>query len=160
MTVPTRLSSYIDRCGASYELCAHEPSRTSAETAHRAHVLPHQLAKPVILEDELGFVMAVVPADKSVAVEEVAYMLGRKDLRLSHEDRIARVFDDCERGAVPPVGMAWGLETIVDEALEGHDVVYLEAGDHESLLRMSGEQFRELMRGQPHGHFCKPATAH
>jgi len=154
MTVPTRLSSYIDRCGASYELCAHEPSRTSAETAHRAHVLPHQLAKPVILEDELGFVMAVVPADKSVAVEEVAYMLGRKDLRLSHEDRIARVFDDCERGAVPPVGMAWGLETVVDAELESNDVVYLEGGDHELLLRMPHDEFHRLMHDAHHGHIC------
>jgi Ala-tRNA(Pro) deacylase len=154
MTMPTRLSSYIDQCGARYELCAHEPSRTSAETARSAHVLPHQLAKPVILEDDLGFVMAVVPADKNVAVEEVAYMLGRKGLRLSHEDRIARVFQDCERGAVPPVGMAWGLETVVDEELEANDVVYLEGGDHELLLRMPHEEFHRLMYDAHHGHIC------
>ena len=158
MSMPTRLSSYIDRCGASYELCAHEPSHTSAETARSAHVLPHQLAKPVILEDDMGCVMAVVPADKSVAVDEVAQMLGRKDLRLSHEDRIARLFEDCARGAVPPVGMAWGLETVVDEELDENDVVYLEGGDHELLLRMPHEEFHRLMHDARHGRICTPTV--
>jgi Ala-tRNA(Pro) deacylase len=93
-------------------------------------------------------------------IGELGRMLGRNKLRLADEARIAMLFDDCDRGAVPPVGMAWGLETIVDEALEANDVIYMEGGDHERLLRMSGEQFHELMRTQPHGHFCKPATSH
>ena len=66
------------------------------------------------------------------------------------------LFDGCERGALPPVGMAWGIETVVDEELDAKDVVYMEAGDHERLLRMSGAQFQALMRGATHGHFCKP----
>jgi prolyl-tRNA editing enzyme YbaK/EbsC (Cys-tRNA(Pro) deacylase) len=49
MSIPSRLSSYLDQRGARYEICAHEPSRSSAETARAAHVLPHQLAKSVIL---------------------------------------------------------------------------------------------------------------
>jgi Ala-tRNA(Pro) deacylase len=160
MSIPSHLSTYFGQRGARYELCLHEHTHTSAQTARSAHVPPGLLAKSVILEDDTGCVMAVVPADHTVMVGELGRMLHRSQLRLSDEARIAALFDGCERGAVPPVGMAWGLETIVDEALEGHDVVYLEAGDHESLLRMSGEQFRELMCGQPHGHFCKPATTH
>jgi prolyl-tRNA editing enzyme YbaK/EbsC (Cys-tRNA(Pro) deacylase) len=34
--------------------------------------------------------------------------------------------------------------------------VYVEAGDHEMLLRMSREQFRDMMRDVRHGRFCKP----
>lgn len=156
MSLPSRLSSYLERCGTHYELCAHEPTHSSAETARSAHVMPHQLAKSVILEDDLGCVMAVVPADKSVLVDEVAQMLGREGLHLSSEDRIASVFEDCERGAVPPVGMAWGLETIVDDELEANDIVYLEGGDHELLLRLPHEEFHRLMTEARHGHICKP----
>jgi len=160
MSIPSHLSDYFGQRGARYELCLHEHTRTSAQTARSAHVPPGQLAKSVILEDDTGCLMAVIPADQTVMVGELGRMLGRSHLRLSDEARVASLFDGCERGAVPPVGMAWGLETIVDDTLDGNEVVYLEAGDHESLLRMSGEQFRELMRGQPHGHFCKPATTH
>ena len=74
---------------------------------------------------------------------------------MNDESRIALLFEDCARGAVPPVGMAFGIETIVDDELEASDVVYMEGGDHECLLRMSHEQFHELMSAARHGHFCK-----
>jgi Ala-tRNA(Pro) deacylase len=158
MSISHHLSRYLEQHGARYEVCMHEHSRTSAETARTAQVLPRRLAKSVILEDDDGCLMAVLPADKNVMLGHLSRMLGRRELRLSDENFIAMLFDDCDRGAVPPVGMAWGIETIVDDELEAGDVVYLEGGDHESLLRMSGEQFHELMRTARHGHFCRAPT--
>ena len=155
MSIPTRLSSYLDQRGARYETCAHKPSRSSAETARAAQVLPHQLAKSVILEDDTGCVMAVVPADRMIMLGHLSQLLGRKALRLSDESRVAMLFEDCHPGAVPPVGMAWGMETIVDDELEANELVYMEGGDHERLLCMSGDQFHALMSAARHGHFCK-----
>lgn len=155
MSIPSRLSNYLDQLGVGYEVCPHEHSHSSAESARRAQVQPRQLAKSVVLEDETGCVMAVLPADQRVMLGEVARMLGRRELHLSNETRIASLFTECEPGAVPPVGMAWGVDTIVDEALEASDVVYLESGDHESLLRMSHDQFHELMSTVRHGRFSR-----
>lgn len=155
MSIPSRLSSYLEQRGARYDLRAHKPSRCSAETARVARVLPQQLAKSVILEDDAGYLMAVLPADKTVMLGQLSQLLGRHALRLSDENRIAALFEGCDRGAVPPVGMAWGMETIVDDELEANEVVYMEGGDHASLLHMSREQFHELMSAARHGHFCK-----
>jgi Ala-tRNA(Pro) deacylase len=156
MSMPARLSNYLQRCGARYELCSHPHSRSSAETARAAHVTPHQLTKSVVLEDERGCVMAVVPADAQVNVGALARMLGRETLHLSDEERIAEMFSDCDLGAVPAVGMAWGMETVVDDEIDASPEVYVEAGDHEMLLRMSRDQFRDMMREARRGHFCKP----
>lgn len=160
MSIPSRLSNYLDLNlqDVKYEICAHKHSSSSVETARTAHVPPGQLAKSVVLEDEAGFVMAVVPANQGVMLGELARLLGRKNLRLSDESRIASLFEDCDPGAAPSLGMPWGVETIFDDDLEACDTVYLECGDHERLLRVSGEQFHELMRTQKHGHFCKPMT--
>lgn len=158
MSIPSRLSNYLDQHGARYAVCMHDRSHSSAETARMMNIPPSQLAKSVVLEDESGCVMAVVPTDKSVMLREAGRMLGRKDLRLSDEERVASLFDDCDRGAVPALGMAWNMQTIVDDELEAQEVVYLEAGDHECLLQMSGEQFHELMRPASHGHFSQTPT--
>jgi Ala-tRNA(Pro) deacylase len=158
MSIPLRLTNYLEQFGASFEIREHQRSRSSAETARTASIPPNQLAKSVIVEDDAGCVMAVVPGDKSVSLGELARLLGRTGLRLSDEDRISTLFGDCDRGAVPPVGMAWGIETIVDDELEACDVVYAEAGDHEHLLRMSHQQFHELMGATRHGRFCKLPT--
>lgn len=157
MSMPSRLSNYLQRCGANYDLCSHPHSRSSAETARAAHVAPHQLAKSVILEDDQGCLMAVVPADARVNVGELAQMLGRARLHLSDEQRIAELFSDCDLGAVPAIGMAWGMETVVDDELAANSEVFIEAGDHEMLLKMSRDEFHAMMSDARHGHFCKPA---
>lgn len=155
MSIPSRLSSYLDQRNVRYDVHTHVTSRCSAETARMAEVLPHQLAKSVIVEDDTGCVMVVLPADRTVMLGHLSQLLGRKELRLADENRIAMLLEDCDRGAVPPVGMAWGIETIIDDELEANDVVYMEAGDHEHLLKMSQQQFHELMSTARHGHFCK-----
>lgn len=155
MAISQHLSSYLRECGTQYEVCKHAHSRSSAETARTANLAPSHLAKPVILEDDEGYVMAVIPADRQLMVGEVARLLGRQRLHLSDERSISALFQDCEPGAIPAVGMPWGLETLVDDELEQSDEVFMEAGDHEQLLRLSHEQFHALMRSQQHGHFCK-----
>ena len=153
MTISLRLSRWLEQRDARFDVCAHPHSRTSAQTARVAHVPPHQLAKPVIVEDDAGCVMAVVPGDRKVKLGQLARLLERKNLRLADEDRIAELFTDCDRGAVPALGMVWGVETIVDDELETSEFVYLEGGDHECLLRLSHAQFHELMLAVRHGQF-------
>ncbi|HSW03021.1 aminoacyl-tRNA deacylase [Aquabacterium sp.] len=154
MAIPLRLSSYLDQRGAQYEICAHLRSRTSAQTARTANVPAHELAKSVIVEDDTGCVMAVLPADKKLRLGELSRLLGRRNLRLADERRIAELFTDCDLGAVPALGMAWGIETVVDDELESCPTIYVEAGDHERLLRLSHDQFHALMLTARHGRFC------
>jgi len=155
MTLPKRLIDYLDDMGVNYRVRAHEPSHTSAQSARMAHVMPQHLAKPVLLEDDIGCFMAVVPADHEVNIGTLARMLDRHELHLADERRIADIFPDCDLGAMPPVGMPWGIDMVVDDSLEASDVVYLEAGDHETLLQMSHEDFHMLMRSAPHARICR-----
>jgi Ala-tRNA(Pro) deacylase len=155
MSISPTLSNYLQQSGAQFQLCPHLHSRTSAETARLAHVPERLLAKSVVLEDEQGCVLAVVPGDSRVRVSALARMLGRSRLRLSDESTVRSLFGDCDPGAVPAFGMAWGIETAVDEELEHNSEVYVEGGDHEQLLRMSRGQFSELMTKARHGHFSR-----
>ena len=156
MSIPTILANYLQQSGAHYEVCAHAHSRTSAETARLAHVPERLLAKSVLLEDSDGCVMAVVPADSRVRVSALARLLGRTALRLSDEATVKKLFTDCDPGAVPPFGMAYGIETAVDdELLARNPDVYVESGDHEQLLHMSRGQFTQLMAHARHGHFSR-----
>jgi len=153
MPISPRLANFLTERLAHYEVCEHAHTETSAQTARLAHVPPQRLAKSVILEDDDGCVMAVLPADRRVHIGELARLLGRHDLHLSDEARVKVLFHDCAPGAVPALGMAWGMETIVDETLQEVPEVYIEAGDHEQLLKLSSRAFNELMRGARLAHF-------
>lgn len=155
MAIANTLKDYLNSRGIAYEVITHDPTATSTQTVRAAHIPAECLAKSVVLEDEAGFLMAVVPSNRRVRLGQLSANLHRH-LRLASEHELAGLFRDCALGAVPPVGRAYGIETILDDELAHMRDVYFEAGDHEALIHMSGEQFAGLMSGIPRHFFARP----
>ncbi|MEK7758386.1 MAG: YbaK/EbsC family protein [Pseudomonadota bacterium] len=153
MTIAQTVSGYLQSRHVSYDVIAHPYSDSSRKAAETAHVPPEQLAKAVILSDRRGFLMAVVPGDRHVSLEDLWKKLGRR-LSLTPENRLAPVFRDCESGAIPPLGPAYGMETIVDDSLVGQSEVYFESGDHRGLIRVGGDEFLALLQDAMYGQFA------
>jgi Ala-tRNA(Pro) deacylase len=156
MPIATRLKWYLDASGIRYEVLPHPHSSSSQETARQAHVPAERLAKPVLLEDERGYVMAIVPASHRVDLERLNQQLHR-ELELAREREIADLFHDCERGAMPPLGGPYRVPTVYDDALSSSSEIYFEAGDHEDVVHLRGQDFLRLLEGSLHGSFSQPA---
>lgn len=149
MAIATTLKSYLDDHHVNYDVVKHTRSHTSLESAHSAHVPSHQVAKAVVLEDEKGYVVSVVPSTNRLDLEWVSETLGR-DLEMADEDELPHLFQDCDLGAVPALSNAYGLDVIWDEQLTNAAEIYIEAGDHENLVHMHGDEFCKLMQDLPH----------
>ena len=77
-----------------------------------------------------------------------------RNLGLATESELAKLFSDCEIGALPALGPAYGIETVVDDAIAEQPDIYFEAGDHEQLVHVSAESFNALLGDTArHGHF-------
>jgi Ala-tRNA(Pro) deacylase len=135
---------------------AHPHSSSSLETAQAAHVPGDMIAKTVVLEDEAGYVLAVLPASCRVDLAELHRQTSRR-LGLATERELEGLFNDCEIGAVPPLGSLYQMETIVDDALAEQSDIYFEAGDHEQLIHVSAETFEALMGEARHAGFSRHA---
>ena len=158
MTIATRLHQYLDEQHADYELIEHPPAKSSMQIAEVCKIPPERLAKGVLLETEDDYLLAVLPSDRRIRIAELRSELGSKP-RLADESELASVFDDCDTGAVPPLGSGYGVMTIVDDSLEAQPDVYLEAGDHASLIHMDQAEFMRLTRQARHGSFSEGATS-
>jgi len=157
MAIAITLQEYLEHEGVSYDVVAHAPTGASSHTAAIAHVPGDQLAKSVMLEDEDGrYLLAVIPASHYVDLGELHRQFN-KQLGLASEDDVGAMFDDCELGAVPPIGDAYGIDVILDDSLEDCPDVYFEAGDHTGLVHVSGEDFRQIMALARHGRFSRHA---
>ncbi len=153
MAVPQTVLDYLHRLHVSFSLVDHPYAASTKELALVAHVDRAHIAKAVVLEDAHGPVCVVIPGDRWLRLHHVQAALGRHELCLADERHIERWFPDCDPGAVPPLGMAYGVETLVDEALWSLVKVYMESGDHRHLIVVSGEAFHRLMEGACRGHF-------
>jgi Ala-tRNA(Pro) deacylase len=156
MAIAARLKWFLDSRGAHYDLVPHPPTSTSLGAAEAAHVPGDRVAKSVLLEDERGYLVAVLPASHRIRIRELTEQLERS-LELASEPELGELFRDCEPGAVPPVGAAYGLPTVVDDSLLNAPEVYFEAGDHEDLVHLSGVEFLSLLAGARHGRFSRHA---
>ena len=149
MAIATTLKSYLEDHHVKYDMVHHTHSDTSLESAHSANVPSHQVAKAVVLEDEKGYVVSVLPSTNRLDMDWVNETLGR-NLEMAAEDELPSLFDDCELGAVPAFSNAYGLDVVWDDQLKSASEIYIEAGDHENLIHIDGESFCELMKDMPH----------
>lgn len=150
MAIPRILSDYLDAHRVRYDTVAHAHTESSLDTASAAHVPGHQVAKAVVLEDEAGYLVGVVPATHRINLRWINQEFGR-NLKIAEESQLDGLFEDCESGAVPALGAAYGLPVIWDDQLAVASDVYMESGDHEHLVHMGGEEFQQLMSRLPHG---------
>ena len=74
---------------------------------------------------------------------------------LATEGEMPRIFPDCETGAIPPLGGAFGIPVVYDDRLRRLSSVYFEGGDHRELVYMGGPEFIALFDGAPHGDLCR-----
>ncbi len=154
MSIAQTVSAYLQEHDVGFDVLAHRHTATSVGSALRTHIPPDQVAKAVLLHDSSEFVLAVLPASHRIDGEALSVELGDRPVSMAEEEQIGFVFRDCERGALPAVGRAYGVDTIVDLSLLSGRDVYFEAGDHERLIHVSGADFRRLMNGSRRGLFA------
>jgi Ala-tRNA(Pro) deacylase len=150
MGVPDTITNYLRTNGIDFRLVEHPESRFSAETAQVAHIQGGKLAKAVVLEDGERYVLAVVPATCRVDIDAFERIFHRA-FSLVPESDFPMLFRDCRIGAVPPIGEAYGIQTVVDDALTEPEEVYLEAGDHEHLIQLDHESFLAVIENAERG---------
>jgi Ala-tRNA(Pro) deacylase len=153
MPIAHRVSEYLAEQDADFDIISHPHSSTSMESAQLAHVPGNRIAKSVVLGDERGYLLAVLPASARVDLGELHRQTNR-NLGLASEYELGALFDDCEPGAVPPFGNVYNMDTIVDESLVEQSDIYFEAGDHERLIHVSAETFENLLGEVQHSEFA------
>ena len=150
MAIAMKLKDYLDSAGVHYDLVEHPYAVTSMHIADEAHVSGEDVVKAVLLNDGDSHVLAVVPATHRVQLGKMRKNYNRY-MSLASEKDISDIFGDCDLGAVPPIGLAYGLDVIFDNSLYEHDDVYFEAGDHTDLVHISGREFMNLLGNARHG---------
>ena len=151
MAIAPTLQKYLDQ-SVTYELIPHEPTFSSMHTAQACHVSGDGLAKGIVLRRNGSYMLAVLPASHHIRLADLKSQIG-KDVELATEMEIDQLFRDCAHGAVPPVGECYGLDVIVDDSIQEQPEVYMESGDHETLLHMNQAQFALLNAHARHGRF-------
>ena len=145
-TISPRLLARLDRCGVRYEIVPHRRTETALQAADGAGIPANRMVKVVVFRDAGGSDhMVAVPATHEIEPDRLRLAIGRSGVRLENEAELERLFDDCEVGAMPPLGHLYGLPMVVDRCLtRDRGDLWFQPGNHRSLVRMNVNDFRQI----------------
>jgi Ala-tRNA(Pro) deacylase len=143
MALVDRWLEYLNSMGVRYSHSTHPRAETALRTADAERMPARDLAKTVVYHGDAGFGIAVVPADQFVNLGKLQNYLGLSFLRLATEEELARLFPNCELGAMPPFGDYCDMPVIVDIGIAG-DFIAFAMGTHRDIVRVSFADFLRL----------------
>ena len=152
MGMAITLKEYLKDCQINFEEIDHPYQATSISATNSARIASEHLAKGVLLHDDETYVMAVLPSDHMIDLDNMNTCFDAR-FELAKENEINALFEDCDPGAVPPIGAAYGMKVMWDDSLSGQPDIYFEGGDHRTLIHISGDDFAKLMAGAKHAGF-------
>jgi Ala-tRNA(Pro) deacylase len=150
-----KLDELLTDHAVPFERLHHQPAYTASRRAQALHVPGKMVAKTVLLRTDQGYVVGVLPANRRVDLDQVRACLGDEWVEMASEAEMERLFPDCERGALPPFGSLYHLQTLVDESLERDGEIVFEGQTHEEDIRMAYRDF-EAIEHPRKGRFALP----
>ncbi|HEY9199202.1 MAG TPA: HDOD domain-containing protein [Gammaproteobacteria bacterium] len=156
--LPSTIQRFLDKQSADVRSLYHPATETLAQTARVCGIAETQLARAIVLVDAQGPLMAVLPSNHLLDFNALCSLLNR-ELEPVPAAQLQGIFDDCEARCCPPLGVAYGLDVIVDSILLEQDELYLEPGCHNQMLCIEREEFLRLLGNPRTGRFSHPITA-
>lgn len=131
---------------AKYKVVRHTWAPSLEQAAQAAGIAPEQVARAVLLHDDEGILMAVLPLTAMIDFRALQQVTLRDLSPVTHLP-LNRLFTDCDEGSVPPFGPRYDILTLIDERLLLAPEIYFEPGRRGCLVGVSNQDFRLLMRG-------------
>jgi len=158
MAMMARLREFLESNRVPYALHRHKQAYTATAVAAADRVPQSEVAKVVMLRSARHYMMAVIPACRRLDLERVRATTEERDLELAGEDELARLFPDCETGAMPPFGNLFGMPVWVDDSLGRETETVFNAGSHRETIHMAYADFVRLVRPS-FGELARPLSS-
>ena len=157
MAVTELVQEYLRRANIAYSVFPHAPAFSAQEEAAVTHISGRDWAKPVVFFADAEPIMAVVPADLVIDVEQLLLVTGADHIRLATEGELVTLYPDCEPGAMPPLGPLYNQPVFVDIALAAEPQVVFNGGTHGDAVCMRYDDFAALARPVVGSFAMRPA---
>ena len=140
------VQDFLAEQGIDFDTIQHRPTYDAKSLAQAVHISGRHVAKAVLLIADSDYVLAVLPANRSINMLKLRTILNVDHIQLASETECGSLFTDCELGAVPPFGSDYQIRTLVEESLLDGDEIVFEGNTHGEAIRMNIEDFQYIER--------------
>jgi prolyl-tRNA editing enzyme YbaK/EbsC (Cys-tRNA(Pro) deacylase) len=120
-----------------------ESTATAQDAAHAVGAEVHCIGKSIVFTDEAVIVVAVVPGDESVSIEDLRQITGYPGLRKASAKEVKEA-TGFPIGGVSPFCLPLGIRVVVDEKISGLNSCWVAAGNPRAVTEISGMEVVRL----------------
>jgi Ala-tRNA(Pro) deacylase len=143
------VAGFMDEQGVDYEVVEHRTTYSAAAEARAAGVPPPDASKSVLLRDERGYRLAVIPASERLDLHKAREQFGGgKSLRLATEEEMRDDFPIFEVGALPALGPMLPAPEVIDRRLVEHERILFSGGDHQHGVLIDPNDLVQVTQAQ------------
>lgn len=143
---------YLDSLGLFYEVIEHEETRSLEQVAKLCAIPRAELLRTVVLSEDHGVLMAILPCDRLLDFFVLCKTLNRR-LMPAQSETLELIFKECEPNSYPPLPDYFAMDAILDKSILSLEYVYFEPGNHHSLIKMKKQDFLSLLHNSWQGDF-------
>ena len=157
MSISSQIESCLTEQGIQFTFISGDAVTPLHQLRSADEVSTHSIVTMVVLEDCLGKVQLLMPANRFLDLTRLCEALGRNFQGLTYSDS-AQLAEKHGVDKIPAVPLLNDLPTIVDASLLTSEKLYLESGISESYLELSQDEFLKLVDAAESGDYCVLAT--
>lgn len=148
MATQTWIRKMLDLRGIPYKELHHSEVYTSQEVAQSEHISGHRVAKVLVAMADGRPVELILPASRHLDLKKLQPVLNARDIRLASEEEMAKMFSDCEVGAIPPLRHWQDVPVLMDRSLKVEGDILFQAGTHADAIRLDFKDWYEMVQPQ------------
>lgn len=146
MTLPSRVQKVLDDWHINYSV-SESPSMSSSTQATTSHLT--QLA---ILEDELGRIQVIYPANRILDLNKMQSQTTRSFVAMD-QAKMTKIKRSLNLESIPALPQVTGFETFVDASLLQQEDIVMQL-DQEQELHINKNDFQTLISSARIGEYC------
>lgn len=145
MLLPNRIIKDLQQKKIDYKEFEIPEANTLDQLINAAGLARDSVARGVLLKDELGIMLAILPSDCIIDFSCISKKL-KRDFKIADSEMLTEIFTDCEKGTVPPIPDAYCIDSICDKSLLEQKFIYIEPGMQGKLLCIGKKSWKRLLK--------------
>jgi Ala-tRNA(Pro) deacylase len=145
--IPEKIEAHLREHHTGFQHRWHRRAVSAQRLAAAEHVAGRKIAKPIIVDLGGQLAIAVVSASHRVNLAALEEATGAP-ARMVPESQFATLFQPCEPGAEPPLGM-FGLPIYVDTELAHQPTLVMRGGTHEDTIEIDTQSWMRCEGARP-----------
>lgn len=141
--IPNKVKNYLQKNQANFEVIEHRPVFTAHDLAMTLHMQHSQIVKNLLVKADNQYILALLPADKNLAMDKLAKLVKAKKISMPKEKVMTEKFK-VKPGALPAFGGIYKLPVFVDKIILRQKKILLSPGSFVESVLMNPKDYIKL----------------